>query len=266
MIQLTDDLIRDAFLKTGVDEKFFPVYERVIKQAYNELQHDIPDDDETPDEESNVFSSIRRANNYIVYYVEEIEKGHSDCWAASFADNRDICDDIHETALEAYDSIQDENQKKKDLDIFLNSISEDKIYKDRYKLVISGRVPHEAASEYSRNYHRCIQEGKSETYAHGYANAISMDYDVFYCDIYAESYEQAMNHGMNHDQAYWFAECCSDACDQGFWLMIDEYLKNYHEDWQKEFYLNLANKDYKHYKKCDMSERDLNDLRHKIYK
>ena len=119
MIQLTDDLIKDAFVKTGVDESFFPVYERKIKQAYDELQQDSPDDEHTADEESNVFESIRQANNYIAYYTEEIEKGHSDCWAVSFAEYRDTCDDIHETALEAYDSIEDKAQKEKDLDIFL---------------------------------------------------------------------------------------------------------------------------------------------------
>lgn len=261
MIQLTDDLIKDAFVKTGVDESFFPVYERKIKLAYDELQQDLPDDDDTPDEESNVFESIRQANNYIAYYVEEIEKGHSDSWAATFADYRDTCDNIHETALEAYDSIEDKAQKEKDLDIFLNSISEDEIYRERYKLVISGGVPHEAASEYSRNYHRCIQEGKSETYAHVYANAISMDYSMYGSEVYAEAYEQAINHDMSQDQANLFAEFLSDVCGGGTWWDTSKYLNQYHEDWQKEFYLYLANKDYKHYTK-----QELNDLRREIYK
>ena len=90
MIQLTDELIRDAFLKTGFDEKYFPVYEEKVKQAYDERQEDEPDDDETTEQESNVFRSIRRANDYIAYYIEEIEKGHGDTWAASIAENRGI--------------------------------------------------------------------------------------------------------------------------------------------------------------------------------
>lgn len=261
MIQLTDELIRDAFLKTGFDEKYFPVYEEKIKLAYDELQQNMPDDEETSDEESNVFESIRQANKYIAYYVEEIEKGHSDCWAVSFAEYRDTYDDIHETALEAYDSIEDKAQKEMDLDIFLNSISEDEIYRERYKLVISGRVPHEAASEYSRNYHSCIQEGKSETYAHGYANAISKNYSMYGSEVYAEAYEQAINHDLNQDQAHLFAKFLTDVCGGGTWWDTSKYLNQYHEDWQKEFYLYLANKDYKHYTK-----QELNDLRREIYK
>ena len=263
MIQLTDDLIKDAFVKTGFDEKYFPVYEEKVNRGYKELQNDFPDDEETPDNESNVTESIRQADNYIAFYVEEIEKGHSEEWAASFADNRDSYEDIHKTALVAYDSIKNKAQKEKDLDIFLKSISEDEIYIERYKLVISGRKPHEAASEYSRNYHRCLQEGKNETYAHGYANAISMDYDG---DIYAESYEQAINHGMNHDQAHLFAEFLSNVCGGGTWWDTSKYLKDYHEDWQKEFYLYIVNMDYKLCKKCDMPRDELNELRHEIYK
>ena len=263
MIQLTDELIRTAFVKTGFDEKYFPVYKEKVNRGYKDLQSDLPDDEETPDNESNVMESLHLADLYIVFYVEEIEKGHSDCWAKSFADYRDSYDDIHETALEAYDSIKDKAQKEKDLDIFLKSISEDEIYRERYKLVISGREPHEAASEYSRNYHRCLQEGKSETYAHGYANAVSMDYDG---DIYAESYEKAINHGMNHDQAHLFAEFLSNVCGGGTWWDTSKYLKEYHEEWQKEFYLYIANMDYKHYKKCDMPEDELKDLRREIYK
>ena len=95
MIQLTDELIRTTFAKTGFDEKYFPVYEGKVKQAYNELQEDLPDDDETTEQESNVFGSIRQANDYIAYYVEEIEKGHSDKWAASIADNRGIEDEFN---------------------------------------------------------------------------------------------------------------------------------------------------------------------------
>lgn len=261
MIQLTDELIRTTFVKTGFDEKYFPVYGEKVNRGYKELQNDFPDDEETPENESNVTESIHQADIYIAFYVEEIEKGHSKEWAASFADNRDSYDDIHETALEAYDSIKDKAQKDKDLDIFLKSISEDEIYIERYKLVISGREPHEAASDYSRNYHRCILEGKSESYAHGYANAISKNYSMYGSEVYAEAYEQAINHDLNQDQAHLFAKFLTDVCGGGTWWDTSKYLNQYHEDWQKEFYLYLANKDYKHY-----TEQELNDLRREIYK
>lgn len=266
MIQLTDELIRTAFVKKGFDEKYFTLYKEDVIRRYNELQHACPDDEETPDKLSNVKESIRQADIYITFYIKELEKGHSESWASAYAENRISTEDETDLVKEAYDSVEDKEQREKDLDIFLKSISNDEIYRERYKLVISGRVPHKVASEYSRNYHYCIQEGKSETYAHGYANAISLIYDNYGSEVYAEAYEQAINHGMNHDQAHPFAKFLSDVCGGGTWWDTSKFLKDYHEDWQKEFYLYLANKDYKHYKNCDMPEDELNDLKDEIYK
>lgn len=274
MIQLTDNLIRDAFLKTGVDEKFFPVYEREIKLAYDELQQDLPDDEETSDEESNVFSSIRLANDYIACYVEEIEKGHGDKWASSIADNR--CEE-HEFYIieEAYNSIEDKEQREQELDLYVNSLSGDPIFRERYKSLFHDYelYAHEKAEEYCEAYHYCINNGKSSIYAHAFANEVNnyfndrgTDYDEHIVDIHAEAVEQAIEQGMDEDRAYLFGECCSDVCANGSWWMTSDYLKEYQEDWQKEFFLYLANKDYKHYKKFDMPEDELNELRREIYK
>ena len=274
MRQLTDELIRDVFFKTGFDERYFPVYEGKVKQAYDELQQDLPDDDETTDEESNVFRSIRRANDYIAYYVEEIEKGHGDTWAASIADNRGIEDEF-DIVQKAYNTIENEDEKEKELDIYINSLSEDPIFRERYKsLFLDGDFyPQEKAAEYCEIYHRCIKAGKSAIYAHAFANEANNYFDErgthyteHFVDIHAEAVEQAIEHGMDEDLAYSFGECCSDVCANGSWWMTSNYLNEYHEDWQKEFFLYLANKDYKHYKKFDMPEDELNELRHEIYK
>ena len=274
MIQLTDELIRDAFLKTGFDEKYFPVYEEKVKQAYDELQQDLPDDEEIIDEESNVFSGIRRADDYIAYYVEEIEKGHGDTWAASIADNRGIENEF-DTVEEAYNSIENEDEREKELDIYINSLSEDPIFRARHKSLFHDRdfYSQEKAAEYCEIYHRCIKAGKSTIYAHAFANEANNYFDErgshytnHFVDIHAEAVEQAIEHGMDEDRAYLFGECCSDVCANGSWWMTSDYLNEYHEDWQKEFFLYLANKDYKHYKKCDMPEDELNELRYKLFK
>lgn len=275
MIQLTDDLIRDAFLKTGFDEKYIPVYEEKVKLTYNELQEDDPDDDETTEKESNVMSSIRITDDYISFYVEEFEKGHSERWASTFADTR--CSEFNELywVQEAYDSIDDNNQKEKDLDIHINSLGDDIIFRKRYKSLFHDGdfYPQEKAAEYCEIYHRCIKAGKSALYAHAFANEVNnyfndrgTDYDEHIVDIHAEAVEQAIEHGMDEDRAYLFGECCSDVCANGSWWMTSDYLKEYQEDWQKEFFLYLANKDYKHYKRCDMPEDELNELRREIYK
>ena len=189
MIQLTDELIRDAFLKTGFDEKYFPVYEEKVKQAYDERQEDEPDDDETTEQESNVFRSIRRANDYIAYYIEEIEKGHGDTWAASIAENRGIEDET-DVVKDAYDSIEDKKQREKDLDIYVNSLSDDIIFRERYKYLFQDfdLHPREKAAEYCEIYHRCIKAGKSAIYAHAF--------ETFICDV-ANLHENNFKLDMN---------------------------------------------------------------------
>lgn len=274
MIQLTDDLIRDAFLKTGFDEKYFPAYEEKVNLTYNELQEDDPDDDETTEKESNVFSSIRIANDYIAYYVKEIEKGHGDKWASSIADNR--CEE-HEFYIieEAYNSIEDKEQREQELDIHANSLSDDPIFRDRYKsLFHDGEFyAHEKAEEYCEIYHRCIKAGKTALYAHAFAYEVNdcfnnrgTDYNEHTIDIHAEAVEQAIEHGMDEDSAYCFGRCFLEICDCESWWMTDDFLKDYHEDWQKELYLYLYCKDYRYFYKQEVPEDELNDLRRELFK
>ena len=73
--QLTDVIIREAFAKTGVDMKYFPVYETEIKRRCEALQNDLPDDEDST--EVDTSDSLRLTEDYIKYYIAEIEKGHS---------------------------------------------------------------------------------------------------------------------------------------------------------------------------------------------
>ena len=275
MIQLTDDLIKDAFVKTGFEEQYFPVYEKEVKFVYNELQEYEPDDEETTDDESNVTESIRQADIYIAFYVEEIEKGHSESWASSYADNKVSGEKEFYIVEDAYNSVEDNDQKEKDLDIYISSLSSDDTFRERYKSLFHDHdfYSQVKAAEYCEIYHRCIKAGKSAIYAHAFANEANnyfdergTHYNEHFVDIHAEAVEQAIEHGMDDNQAFSFGESCSDVCANGSWWMTSDYLNEYYEDWQKEFFLYLANKDYKHYKKCDMPEDELNELRHEIYK
>ena len=276
MIQLTENLIKDAFVKTGLDEKYFTVYEKEVKSAYNERQQDEPDDDETTEEKSNVMSSIRHANEYIAFYVEEIEKGHSERWAATYADNRCYEDNELCWVQDAYNSVEDDEQREKDLDIYVNSLSEDVIYRERYKYLFQDfdLHPREKAAGYCEIYYRCIKAGKSAIYAHAFANEANnyfdergTHYNKHFVDIHAEAVELAIEHGMDEDQAYMFGDSCSELYANGcWWTGISDFLKQYHEDWQKEFFLYLYGKDYQHQHKREVPESELNDLRREIYK
>ena len=73
---------------------------------------------------------------------------------------------------------------------------------------------------------------------------------------------------MNKDDAYSFGNCCSKISVDNSWFEPDtnEFLKDYHEDWQKELYLYLALKDYKHYRKNDMPELEVDELKKSFIK
>ena len=276
MIHLTDELIKGAFAKTGFDEKYFPLYKEEMIRRYNELQQGDTGEDETSEEERNVTYSICDANVYISYYVREIEKGHSEIWASKFAEELSLDDEDEIFCVFCtYSSIEDEEQRERDLDIYVSSLSSDDIFRERFKSLFHDHdfYPQEKAAEYCEIYHRCIKAGKSAIYAHAFANEANnyfdergTHYNEHFVDVHAEAVEQAIEHGMDDDQAYSFGERCSDVCANGSWWMTSDYLNEYHEDWQKEFFLYLANKDYKHYKKYDMPEEELNELRHEIYK
>ena len=291
MIQLTDEIIKSTFDKLGLDEKFFPFFDKEVREAYDVYQQDIPDDDEVPEEESNVVMSLRLASKRTPIYAKEIEKGHSDKWAAVFANNQYESSDTLLNRLlqnknliisEAYDSIDNNEEKERELDIHIKSLSDDPIFAERYKSLFHDGIDFalEKAKEYCFVYHRCIQEGKSEVYANAFANEVNNYFDRyaplkafndsrqrFFIDIYAEAVEQATNHRMNKDDAYSFGNCCSKISVDNSWFepFSNEFLKDYHEDWQKEFYLYLANKDHKKRYRQYMSSYVFDMLRDALY-
>lgn len=63
MIQLTDELIRNAFANTGLPEDYFLLYTETVKNTYDELQQSCPDDEDVPDDESNAVCSISLQTN-----------------------------------------------------------------------------------------------------------------------------------------------------------------------------------------------------------
>ena len=276
MIQLTEELISAAYSKTGFDEKYFPVYKEDVIRRYNELQHDFPDDEETPENASNVIKSVRQSDTYITFYIQEKDKGHSESWASVYAENRISTEDETDIVREAYYSIEDKEQREKDLDIYVNSLSDDVIFRDRYKYLFQDfdLHPREKAAEYCEIYHRCIKAGKSAIYAHAFANEANnyfdergTHYNEHFVDVHAEAVEQAIEHGMDEDQAYMFGDSCSELYANGcWWTGISDFLKQYHEDWQKEFFLYLYGKDYQHQHKREVPKSELNDLRREIYK
>lgn len=232
--KLTDLMISQSFEKTGVKQSYFPIYEAEAKRCFLALEIECPDDDD------NAESSLELTDDYIKYYVEESEKGHCHKWCASVAEKSVTGGNEDGIYRDTYDSLDSVEEKERELNIHTNSLSDDPIFRERYKSMFEECLTNlkENTENYTRVYHSLIAEGKSEVYAHAYAY-VSADYMPLFCEIYAEAYELGIKHGMDSSSAYCFGDFCTEACDQGYENHIDSYIKQYHEVWQKELYLKL---------------------------
>lgn len=123
----------------------------------------------------------------------------------------------------------------------------------------------ETALEYIKEYAVQIKKGKTKVYAHAYAYAVNMEYQEVYRPIYAEAYELSIEHGQSKSEAHCFGDFCSDAADQGYWLSIEEFVERFHEDWQKNYYIDLVLRDYEQEHHFPMPESDLELLRGKLF-
>lgn len=267
MKELTHDMINESFLQTGVDVRFFPIYEAELKRCYKELYNSEPDNEDTPEEDSNITWSIRFSNEYIVCYAKEIEKGHSEKWAISFARNTVYEENDNAVVYFTCASIEDRKEMEKELEIHANTLSEDRVFKERYKMLIKeyNDNAYAIAEEYTKVYHYCIAKGKSEPYAQAYSYAIN-NYNDFYCDIYARAYEAAITNGEDGCVARIFGDYCTDAADQGYFIMLRDFSKKYKEDWQREFYIQLICDDVERDEKRSLTSREINELRNELFR
>jgi hypothetical protein len=220
------------------------------------LQRDGPEDDDEPEEESNADASIRLTKEYMEYYVPEKEKGHCDKWADEYARSSLPGMEEYHSYREAYNAIQDEEEKEKELDIHVASMSNDPLFQKRYKFLFTEILgdPKEYAEYYCNDYRKMIALGKSEIYAHAYADYHD-EHKEYFCDIYAQAYELAKNHGMDDGDAYDFGDICTESLDR-IWSYTNEFLKLYHEEWQKDFYFTLIKQDFEESEHRKMTQQE----------
>ena len=263
---LTDAMIHNSFEKTGIDMKYFAVYEAEAKRCYQSLQDDCPDDEDTTEDDNNALSSLALTDDYIKFYVQEAEKGHNITWCESVA--RDSSSGEHKiwVVRNALEEIDDDKEKENELSIHAHSLSNDPIFVKRYIYLIHEIVPEakEKAEDYCKAYHKCIKNGKSEIYAHAYADAVNEDFYPNFCEMYARAYELAVQHGMDDLEAHFYGDFCTDALDQGLWLYMDDYLKKYNKEWQVDFLIEILCEDIKEEKHRDLHKDEYEEIKNEV--
>ena len=265
MVQLTDIMIETAFDELAIDSKYLDKFKEVVESSYSELQIDCPDDDE---EESNADVSIRFSKEFMEYYVPEKEKGHCDTWADTYARSRCCRIEEYRSYREAYDAIEEKEDREKELDIHVALTSTDPLFRERYEYkFLCSKIecdPKEAAENYCNDYRRMIALGKSEIYARAYADYHDECKEEFSV-IYAQAFELAKNHGMDGGEAFRFGETCITAVDQGILLQTKEFLKLYQEEWQKEFYFTLIKMDFEESEHRKMTQQEEEKFRKSLF-
>ena len=263
MVQLTDIMIETAFDELAIDSKYLDKFKEVVESSYLEQQRDYPDDDE---EESNADVSIRFSKEFMEYYVPEKEKGHCDTWADTYARSRCCRIEEYRSYREAYDAIEEKEDREKELDIHVALTSTDPLFRKRYKYMFTETIgdPKEATENYCNDYRRMIALEKSEIYAHAYAD-YHYEYKEEFSVIYAQAYEMAKNKGMDDEEASYFGDTCTEAVDQGLWVGKDKFLERYHEEWQKDFYFTLIKMNFEETEHRKMSQQEEEKFRKTLF-
>ena len=260
-MKLSDNLIHDAFVETGIDQKYYSHYETEVKRHY---EYFLEEKEEDESEEDIAKLSLKITNEYIAYYVAEIEKGHSHQWAHEYAQGAGYESESF-VVRSAFESLPEE-EREKELEIYAKSIDKSPIFVNRFMSLFKMRESDakENALIYSDAYHSCISNGKSEIYARAYAYAATKYSYIKFCEIYAEAYECAINHGMYDESAYLFGHDCKQAADCVCQNKLLDFKKMYKEEWQREFYLKLAKQKFEEEKEHPITESEFKELRDSI--
>ena len=266
MSQITSEMIKAAFEELAVENKYFDKFKEEVERCYSELQKDCPEDDDDPEEENNADASIRLSKEFMEYYVPEKEKGHGDVWAETYARSSMPGMEEYLSYREAYYAIEDKEEREKELDIHVAYISDDPLFRKRFKFLFTETLndPKKFTESYCNEYRRMIAIGKSETYAHAYADCHD-EFKETFCIFYAQAYELAKNHGMDDGDAYCFGDTCTEAIDQGLWVEKDKFLERYHEDWQKEFYFTLMKQEFEDTEHRKMTQSEELEFRKDLF-
>ncbi|MFN9115398.1 MAG: hypothetical protein ACK5XN_35530 [Bacteroidota bacterium] len=161
------------------------------------------------DEEYNVEKSKSEAVKLAIedfrLFEAQIEKGHGKQWAQLYA----ISIEEHPHSFNrAYREIKeiDAIKSKEELIIHCNAMGGDEYYTKHFIFLMENGAalsdPDKQAARYSAIYKEQIALGKSEVFAHEYADTMaSCEYREIYCYAYARCYDQAVNDGKSFSYA-----------------------------------------------------------------
>ena len=218
----------------NIPEKYFKDFILFIEDDINQMTND----GELRENEIGQ-SAIHFAIDYFNKFYKEIRKGHNEVWANLFSK----CIEEGSRAIdETYQSLKkiDPAKALKELEIHCKAVGGDDLYIKHFVYLIevgvdnSAPSPDEQAATYSKLFKEQIKQGKSEIFAHNYADLMAMhEYSELGCYAEAAEYEKSINAGNTEQYARAYA------------MKIAKYIENYcssYEEFLKEPYYNIERK------------------------
>ena len=207
----TKDELEDLYAQMEYPMKYFIKFESRYHECYSELFNDMKDyeDDDFDDKDETIGGiALQYSSEYIDKFMIQINEGHSEEWAHIVA--RSMEDNSYVVVADAYHSMPSELAKQ-ELRIHCKSLGGDEFFEKHYLYLFeigeSLNNPQKIAFEYSKIYKQQISTGKSEVFAHQYADLMSGDEFVeTYCRKYAYAYDKALSEGKSEEYAKLFAD------------------------------------------------------------
>lgn len=192
-------------MEKQIPEKYF---EDFVAFVENDIKQMV--DDAELDEDEIGIAAIDFAVEYFEKYDIEIQKGHSKEWSHVYA----VSGERHPHAFnDAYTAIKeiDPANAKEELILHCRNMGGDDLFTNHFiYLMENGEAfsdPDKQAEEYSAVYKEQIKLGKSEIFAHEYADLIAEgEYVEVYCFWYAKIYDESIQKGKPKDYAQLYAD------------------------------------------------------------
>jgi hypothetical protein len=208
----TEAELIEIFKKDNIDTKYNEKFITYYQSCFNELYEDHKDwnDDDWRDGDSVQASALWCTNYFIKRYLELMAKGHGEEWAHELAHT---AEEGERAVFFVYSDLSAINPElaKKELLIHAKSFGYDEYFEKHFIFLFEevadpvGRI--ESAKNYSRIYKEQLSKGKSEIYAHHYADLISYgDYNEIYCEEYAFAFDKAISENKNENYAIVYAD------------------------------------------------------------
>ena len=214
----TNEELTEIFTSHKGDKTHAEYFIKKYETSYNDFEIDDDWEDESESLEEHTLNFCLEF--YLPIFLKYLKIGHNPSWANEIALS---CEEESLAVLDTYHKIKKENPAlaKSEIELYSKSLSNEERIINYYLFLMEHDYVinvEERAANYTKLFKEEIASGKSEIYAHEYANnrVNSMGYSEFYSEVYATFYEKSLNEGRAKEYAEEYAEKMGDYLANNF--------------------------------------------------